>query len=124
MKTIQESAFLIAKAFRIIVSPALTLMLIVMAICSCTVGPNYQRPETKTIPAAYTGVPDAWKVAAPQAHLPKGNWWEIFGDPFLSRLESDAAEANQDLKAAYARVKQHPHAAALDVYAVAVAARL
>ena len=42
----------------------------------------------------------------PQAHLPKGNWWEIFGDPELSRLETEAREANQDLKAAFARFNQ------------------
>ena len=42
----------------------------------------------------------------PQANLPKGNWWEIFGDPELSRLETEATEANQDLKAAYARFNQ------------------
>ena len=89
-----------------IVFPALTLMLIVTVISSCTVGLDYRRPETKTIPAAYTCVPDVWKVAAPQAHLAKGNWWETFGDPFLSRLEADAAEANQALKAAYARFNQ------------------
>ena len=78
----------------------------VMVMSGCTVGPNYQRPEATTIPAAYTGVSDEWKVAVPQAHLPKGNWWEIFGDPELSRLETEATEANQDLKAAYARFNQ------------------
>ena len=77
-----------------------------MVLTGCAVGPNYQRPEATTIPAAYTGVSDEWKIAVPQAHLPKGNWWEIFGDPELNRLEAEAAEANQDLKAAAARFKQ------------------
>lgn len=84
--------------------PALTA--IVMIMSGCTVGPNYQRPEATTIPTAYAGVSDEWKVATPQAHLPKGNWWEIFGDPDLNRLETEAVEANQDLKAAYARFNQ------------------
>jgi len=106
MKMIQGSALPVAKTRLISVFPALTLMLVVMVMSSCTVGPNYRRPETNTIPAAYTGVSDEWKVAVPQAHLPKGNWWEIFRAPELSRLEAEAAEANQDLKAAYARFEQ------------------
>ncbi len=53
-----------------------------------------------------SGVSDEWKIAVPQAHAPKGNWWEIFGDQELNRLEAEAAEANQDLEAAYARFNQ------------------
>jgi multidrug efflux system outer membrane protein len=81
-------------------------VLALTALAGCAVGPNYERPEATAIPAAYTGVSDEWKIAAPQAHLPKGNWWDIFGDPELNRLEADAAAANQDLKAAAARFNQ------------------
>jgi multidrug efflux system outer membrane protein len=77
-----------------------------MLVSGCAVGPNYKRPEATAVPPAYTGVSDEWKIAVPQAHLPKGNWWEIFGVPELNRLEAEAAEANQDLKAAYARFQQ------------------
>jgi len=106
MKMTQQPTRLVARICRIVAFPALIMMAIVMVMSGCAVGPNYQRPEATTIPAVYTGVSDEWKVAAPQAHLPKGNWWEIFGDPELSRLEREAAEANQDLKAAYARFNQ------------------
>jgi len=68
----------------------------------CAVGPNYLRPEATTIPAAYAGA-DGWKVAQPQAQLPKGNWWEIFADPQLDTLEAQAVAANQQLKAAVER---------------------
>jgi outer membrane protein, multidrug efflux system len=68
----------------------------------CAVGPNYVRPEATTIPAAYAGA-DGWKVAQPQAQLPKGNWWEIFADPQLDSLETQAVAANQQLKAAVDR---------------------
>jgi multidrug efflux system outer membrane protein len=68
----------------------------------CAVGPNYVRPEATTIPAAYAGA-EGWKVAQPQAQLPKGNWWEIFGDPQLDELEARAVAANQQLKAAVDR---------------------
>jgi multidrug efflux system outer membrane protein len=75
-------------------------------LSGCAVGPNYQRPEATTIPEAYTGPSGEWKIATPRAHLPRGNWWEIFGDPELDQLEADAAAANQDLKAAAARFEQ------------------
>ena len=104
MKMTQRSIRLLAGVVTVIAFPA--LIAIVMVMNGCTVGPNYQRPEATTIPAAYTGVSDEWKVAVPQAHLPKGNWWEIFGDPELNRLETETAEANQDLMAAYARFNQ------------------
>jgi multidrug efflux system outer membrane protein len=84
--------------------PALMALVTVMA--GCAVGPEYHRPEATTIPAAYTGVSKEWKVAVPQSHLPKGNWWEIFDDPELNRLETEAGEANQDLKGAVARFEQ------------------
>jgi multidrug efflux system outer membrane protein len=107
MKMTHQPFHSVARIFRILIFQAMTMLtMVVMVISGCTVGPNYQRPEVTTIPAAYTGVSDEWKVAAPQAHLPKGNWWEIFDDPELSRLESEATEANQDLKAAYARFNQ------------------
>lgn len=72
----------------------------------CSVGPEYSKPAIADIPATYTGVSGEWKIATPSAHLPKGKWWEIFGDAELNRLEDDAAKANQDLKAALARFEQ------------------
>src|SRR5262249_9588605 len=48
----------------------------------------------------------AWKEGRPLDNVPKGNWWEVFGDADLNALESRAAEANQELKAAMARVEQ------------------
>jgi outer membrane protein, multidrug efflux system len=38
--------------------------------------------------------------------VPKGNWWEVFGDTNLNELEAQALHANQSLKAAVARVDQ------------------
>ena len=38
--------------------------------------------------------------------MPKGNWWEIFGDAGLNEQEAQAVRANQELKAAVARVDQ------------------
>src|SRR5882757_2039045 len=87
--------------------PGLSLAAMVL-LAGCAVGPDYKRPEATTIPAAYAGVTNTsatngWKVAQPQGQLPKGNWWEIFGDPELNDLEVQASAANQQLKVAAAR---------------------
>ncbi|HUI08116.1 MAG TPA: efflux transporter outer membrane subunit [Verrucomicrobiae bacterium] len=78
--------------------------LLVVALTGCAIGPDYRRPQAMaTMPAAYAGATNEWKVAEPRAHLPKGNWWEMFGDEELDRLETEATAANQELKAAAAR---------------------
>src|SRR5262249_1694655 len=80
---------------------------ILLAAGGCAVGPDYKRPEaTAQMPAAYAGATNGWKVAAPQAHLSKGSWWEIFGDAELNGLETKATTANQELKAAVASFQQ------------------
>ncbi len=82
------------------------ILILAVILAGCAVGPNYQRPEAATIPAVYAGTTNGWKLAEPQAHIPKGAWWEVFHDPQLSLLESDAAVANQDLKAALAAFEE------------------
>jgi multidrug efflux system outer membrane protein len=70
------------------------------------VGPDYHQP-TNAVPAAYKASElGSWKEGRPLDNLSKGNWWEVFGDPVLSQLESQALNANQNLKAAVARVDQ------------------
>ncbi len=75
----------------------------VMLIAGCAVGPDYKRPMATVIPPAYAGATNGWKLAEPQAQIPRGNWWGIFGDPELNELEKQAALANQELKASVAR---------------------
>ena len=58
------------------------------------------------MPATYLEATNGWKTAEPRAHLPKGVWWEIFGDEELNRLETQALDANQQLQAAVARFAQ------------------
>src|SRR5258708_28299351 len=79
-------------------------------VAGCAVGLDYKRPEATTIPtsyawaaASYAGATNGWKVAEPHGQLPKGNWWEIFGDTELNEFENQAAAANQQLKIAVAR---------------------
>jgi outer membrane protein, multidrug efflux system len=72
----------------------------------CAVGPDYKRPEATVIPPEYKEGTNGWKMAEPQAHIPKGAWWEIFQDPALDALETEADKANQQLKAAVASFDQ------------------
>src|SRR5689334_22139649 len=67
----------------------------------CTVGPDYERPPVD--------VPAGFKNAGPGesgAHGLTPDWWTLFKDPELAGLEETALKANQDLKAAMARVDQ------------------
>ncbi len=86
---------------------------LLILLAGCAVGPNYQRPQalgTNAMPAVFTGATPTnageWKLAQPSAHLPRGAWWEIFGDPELNRLEDLATTNNQQLAAAYANLQQ------------------
>jgi NodT family efflux transporter outer membrane factor (OMF) lipoprotein len=72
---------------------------------ACAVGPDYQRPPAP-VPAAYAPAPAGWKPARPSDELPRGAWWQMFGDPTLDGLEAQIAVANQTLKAAEAQFAQ------------------
>ena len=71
-----------------------------------TIGPDYRQP-TNSLPQNYkTEELGQWKEGRPLDGVPKGRWWEIFGDARLDDLETQALTANQGLKAAVARVDQ------------------
>jgi multidrug efflux system outer membrane protein len=89
------------------------LPLTALLLAGCAVGPNYQRPEvvgTNAMPASFAGTTSTnaakWKPAQPSAHLPRGSWWELFGDPELNHLEALATTNNQQLAAAFANFQQ------------------
>jgi len=84
---------------------AFQFLLSCFLLSGCVAGPDYQRPSVATS-AAYTGATNEWKIARPQASLPKGNWWQLFADAELNRLETNAAAANPSLQAAAARFAQ------------------
>src|SRR5215510_1826073 len=80
--------------------------LAVAGLSGCAVGPNYVRPKD-TVPTHYKAEAlGSWKEGQPLDHVPKGTWWEVFADESLGDLEERAAAANQELKAAVARVDQ------------------
>ncbi|MDE2347748.1 MAG: efflux transporter outer membrane subunit [Gammaproteobacteria bacterium] len=70
----------------------------------CAVGPDYHRPVV-AMPAHFAERP-GWTTAVPADQAPKGEWWRVFHDPLLDRLEPRVAMANQTVRAAYATYRQ------------------
>jgi outer membrane protein, multidrug efflux system len=67
---------------------------------ACSLGPYYHRPEITA--------PPAW-VTPPEASLPQwpaSEWWRGFASDDLNDLIAQAQHANDDLRAAIARVRQ------------------
>jgi len=77
------------------------LLLVILLISSCAVGPNYQRPSLD-VPSQFRG--DSGLVSSNMlAELP---WWDFFQDPHLKQLIGVALTNNYDVRIAVARVEQ------------------
>ncbi len=81
-----------------------TLCLAALALAACAVGPNYVRPAVATPPAFKEA--EGWTRAAPADGAVRGDWWSVFGDPVLDRLENEIEVSNQNLAAAEAAYRQ------------------
>jgi NodT family efflux transporter outer membrane factor (OMF) lipoprotein len=81
-------------------------VLAALALTACSFAPVYQRPDSAPSASQYQELPPDWKQAAPLDASPRGAWWQIFQDPTLNELETRAQDANQTLKAAYARLRE------------------
>jgi len=79
--------------------------MLVLLLAGCSLAPRYQRPTVPAPPESYKEAGD-WKVAAPSDNVPRGAWWTRFEDPDLDALEVQVSQANQNLKAALARLQE------------------
>ena len=77
---------------------------VVLLCAGCMVGPDYSKPSVP-MTAAYKE-DQGWKLARPLDHIPRGKWWEVFGDPQLNALEEQVSQANQNVKVAEAHFRQ------------------
>jgi NodT family efflux transporter outer membrane factor (OMF) lipoprotein len=84
-----------------------------LILAGCSVGPNYQRPETKS--AKTWGEADSSVVTTQPTTQPSKTttqpaqletWWKAFKDPTLDSLIERAVDANLDLKVATERVRE------------------
>jgi multidrug efflux system outer membrane protein len=73
-----------------------------LTLCSCTLGPNYSRPEQR-MPTTYRSA--TTREASTQPAIAR-DWWQLFNDPTLIDLEEAALQGNPGLDAAMARVAQ------------------
>ena len=77
--------------------PAYLTLAALIGLCSCDLAPDYVAPQY-VLPADYKGS-GPFTVAHPRDTLPRGPWWEGFGDPLLNQLEQQLAADNPDLAA-------------------------
>ncbi|MFC4527046.1 efflux transporter outer membrane subunit [Dyella halodurans] len=85
------------------------------AVCvtgGCSLEPSYHVPESasagpyKELSVRTPEETGSWQPAIPAENQARGQWWQVFGDERLNALETQAASANQDVKAAAARVSE------------------
>jgi len=79
---------------------ALALTWLAALPASCTLGPDYVRPDVE--------LPAAWReLGAPEAQsLADTPWWELFDDPVLQELIQIALAENKDLAIAVERIEE------------------
>lgn len=83
--------------------PVSTLLAILLA--ACAVGPDYSRPAM-TMPAAYKEAPPGWKHALPADIVPRGSWWQVYGDAQLDGLVAALNARNPTIQIAAANYRQ------------------
>jgi multidrug efflux system outer membrane protein len=76
------------------------VLITAVALGACALGPDYEHPDTPT--------PGEWREgdAAENPAWPAADWWQEFGSAELNDMMTAAQQANADLGAAIARVKQ------------------
>jgi len=86
---------------------ARTLTLVAcLVMAGCTVGPNFERPTSATPGQVFERTQAA---QAPSKAVEAGfnaDWWTLFNDPTLNSLEQQLTDANLDVAAASARLRQ------------------
>src|SRR5205814_362662 len=88
----------------------ISLLLCLLLLSACTVGPKYKRPAGPTPPAFKEPTPaefeeEGWTEAHPQDEVLRGSWWEMFQDPSLSLLEEQVNVSNLNVAAAEAQFR-------------------
>jgi len=84
----------------------LVLVLSLVAMAGCAVGPDFERPETE-MPAGWAGSTAAVGAQAGEStEASLAEWWTVFQDATLTSLIERAVESNLDLKLAEARIRE------------------
>lgn len=80
----------------------LFVMAMLGVVSACTLGPDYQRPDT-VLPEVHrgSGIPPEEGT-----EIVDSAWWELFGDSALDELIDSALEENRNLQIATARIQE------------------
>jgi multidrug efflux system outer membrane protein len=73
-------------------------------LSGCMVGPKYHQPAVP-VPPTFTEPSLTAATNAPSA-IAYHDWWKVFHDPVLDGLETQADDANKDIKIAIAHVDE------------------
>jgi len=74
-----------------------------LATAACMVGPDYKRAEAPA-PVAFKEL-QGWKISQPADAVDKGDWWSVYHDPELDRLERMVEISNQTIKVSEAQYR-------------------
>jgi NodT family efflux transporter outer membrane factor (OMF) lipoprotein len=81
-------------------APASVLVL-ALILTGCDLAPPYNNSPSIAIPDSYKEA-GPWQPAQPADAIPRGAWWQSYGDPELDRLEARIDAGNQTLAASVA----------------------
>ncbi|OON40919.1 RND transporter [Izhakiella australiensis] len=90
------------KSHRLSFSPVALMVLSVLTLSACAVGPDYNAP--KPVTASHFNAMDADAGSKPQASAINPQWWKTFQDPQLDSLITRAIAGNLSLQQAVMRI--------------------
>jgi NodT family efflux transporter outer membrane factor (OMF) lipoprotein len=79
-----------------------------LVLAGCTVGPNFKAPTWASPASWFSGLKEAVPPvrSIPVAEPMDANWWNLFHDPELTKLEDEVAAQNLDVRTAAIRVAE------------------
>ncbi len=86
--------------------PFVATLLLSLLVSGCSLAPPYKGPPESAPATPQYQELDGWKTAQPMDEVPRGDWWRLYQDATLDELEQKAGTANQNIKAAFARLQQ------------------
>jgi len=88
---------------------ALLGTLTLTALAACSLAPKYELPDVpvgEQYKEAAAHASSDWAPAAPADHLPRGPWWQLYGDAELDALVEQLDRNSPNLAATLARYEQ------------------
>lgn len=83
--------------------PPILVLSAALLVSACTLGPDYQRPET--VDTSQLRHEAGWQPVPERSWAASGSWWQAFDDQTLADLIEQSLSANQTLAQAEARYR-------------------